>query len=113
MVSIEIDKINAILDQLKGLKIKEAVLLRKRLTKEKTKFETPEPKPKFVSPDIDNANKKRSTFMKGVWCYIKLVRDTYPELREQFTPRQMFSQFFARRRGENVDINDVFWQNPS
>ncbi len=62
---------------------------------------------------MNNANKRRSSFMKGVWNYLKLLRDTYPELREQFTPRQMFSQFFARRRGEDVDINDVFWQNPS
>ena len=113
MVSIEIDKINAILDQLKGLKIKEAISLRKRLNKEKQKITVPIPKPEFVAPDMDSANKKRSSFMKGVWRYIKLVRDTYPELREQFTPRQMFSQFFARRRGEDVDINDVFWQNPS
>ena len=113
MVSIELDKINAILDQLKGLKIKEAVSLRKRLNKEKEKIAVPVPEPEFVASDMNNANKRRSNFMKGVWSYIKLVRDTYPELREQFTPRQMFSQFFARRRGEDVDINDVFWQNPS
>jgi hypothetical protein len=113
MISIELDKINAILEQLKGLHIKEVISLRKRLNKEKQKITVPIPKPKFVAHDMDNANKKRSSFMKGVWHYIKLLRDTYPELREQFTPRQMFSQFFARRRGEDVDIHDVFWQNPS
>lgn len=113
MVSIELNKINAILEQLKGLHIKEAVSLRKRLNKEKEKITVPIPEPEFVAPDMNNANKRRSSFMKGVWNYLKLLRDTYPELREQFTPRQMFSQFFARRRGEDVDINDVFWQNPS
>lgn len=113
MVSIELNKINAILEQLKGLHIKEAVSLRKRLNKEKEKIVIPTPEPEFVAPDLLSANKRRSSFMKGVWRYIKLVRDIYPELREQFTPRQMFSQFFARRRGEDVDINDVFWQNPS
>jgi len=113
MVSIELNKINAILEQLKGLHIKEAVSLRKRLNKEKEKIVIPTPEPEFVAPDMNNANKRRSSFMKGVWRYIKLVSDTYPELREQFTSRQMFSQFFARRRGEDVDINDVFWQNPS
>jgi len=113
MVSIELNKINAILEQLKGLHIKEAISLRKRLNKEKEKIAVPIPEPEFVAPDLFDANKRRSSFMKGVWRYIKLVRDTYPELREQFTPRQMFSQFFARRRGEDVDINDVFWQNPS
>ena len=113
MVSIELNKINAILEQLKGLHIKEAVSLRKRLNKEKEKIIVPIPEPEFVAPDLLSANKRRSSFMKGVWNYLKLLRDTYPELREQFTPRQMFSQFFARRRGEDVDINDVFWQNPS
>ena len=113
MVSIELDKINSLLEQLKGLHIKEAVSLRKRLNKEKEKIAVPEPKPEFVASDLFNANRRRSNFMKGVWRYVKLVRDTYPELREQFTPRQMFSQFFARRRGEDVEINDVFWQNPS
>ena len=113
MVSIELNKINAILEQLKGLHIKEAISLRKRLNKEKEKITVSIPKPKFVAHDMNNANRKRSRFMKGVWDYLKLLRDTYPELREQFTPRQMFIQFFARRRGEDVDINDVFWQNPS
>lgn len=112
MVSIELDKINAILDQLKGIKIKEAISLRKRLNREKEKIVVPIPEPEFVAPVI-NANKRRSNFMKGVWRYIKLVRDTYPELREQYSSREMFSQYFARRRGEDVDIKDIFWQNPS
>jgi len=113
MVKIDLDKINALLDVLKGLKIKEAVSLRKRLNKEKEKIAVPEPKPELEVSDVLDANKRRSNFMKGVWNYVKLVRDTYPELREQFTPRQMFSQFFARRRGEDIEIGDVFWQNPS
>lgn len=110
---LDLDKINALLDELKGLKIKEATSLRKRLNKEKEKLKVPEPKPEFTRPDLFEANKRRSSFMKGVWNYVKLIRDTYPELRDKFTARQMFSQFFARRRGEQVDINDVFWQNPS
>ena len=110
---LDLDKIVALLDELKGLKIKEATLLRKRLNKEKEKLQVSKPEPEFVAIDLFEANKRRSSFMKGVWNYVKLVRDTYPELREKFTARQMFSQFFARRRGEQVDINDVFWQNPS
>ena len=112
-MGLDVDKINSLLDQLRGLQIKEAVSLRKRLRKEKEKIRIPIPKPEFIASDVSDANKKRSNFMKGVWRFIKLLRDTYPELREQFTPRQMFSQYFARRRGEDVDINDVFWQNPS
>ena len=113
MVSIDLDKINFLLDGLKGLKIKEAVSLRKRLHKEKQKIAVPEPKPEFEVSNVLDANKRRSNFMKNVWNYVKLVRDTYPELREQFTPRQMFSQYFARRRGEDIEIGDVYWQNPS
>ena len=112
-MGLDVDKINSLLDQLKGLKIKEAVSLRKRLRKEKQKITVPKPKKEFKVSDVSDANKKRSNFMKGVWRLIKLLRDTYPDLREEFTPRQMFSQYFARRRGEDVDINDVFWQNPS
>jgi len=113
MVSIDLDKINSLLDVLKGLNIKEAVSLRKRLNKEKQKITVPKPKPEFKPSNIFDANKRRSNFMKNVWNYIKLLRDTYPELREQFTPRQMFSQYFARRRGEDIDIGEVYWQNPS
>lgn len=113
MVTINLDKINSLLDELRGLKIKEAVSLRKRLNKEKEKIAVTEPKPELEVSDVSDANKRRSNFMKGVWNYVKLVRDTYPELREQFTSRQMFSQFFARRRGEDIEIGDVFWQNPS
>jgi len=112
-MGLDVDKINSLLDQLKGLKIKEAVSLRKRLRKEKQKITVPKPKKEFKASNVSDANKKRSNFMKGVWRLIKLLRDTYPDLREEFTPRQMFSQYFARRRGEDVDINDVFWQNPS
>ena len=110
---LELDKINVILGELKGLKFKEAVSLRKRLRLEKKKIAAPKPAPTITVVDKTLANKRRSNFMKGVWNYVKLLRDTYPDLREQFTPRQMFSQYFARRRGEDVDINDVFWQNPS
>ena len=108
-MDISIDKLDELLSQLSGIRIKEAVSLRKRLTKEKQKLET---QIKIQKPKSD-PNKKRSSFMKNVWRYIKLLRDTYPELRDKFTSRQMFSQYFARRRGEDVDINDVFWQNPS
>ena len=76
MVSIELNKINALLEQLKGLHIKEAISLRKRLRKEKQKIAVPIPEPKFIVPDMNEVNKRRTSFMKGVWNYIKLLRDT-------------------------------------
>lgn len=110
MKSINLNKINSLLEELKPLKIKEAVTLRKRLTKEKEKLET---QSNIPQPKISDSNKKRSIFMKNVWRYVKLIYDTYPELREKYTLKQVFSQFFARRRGQDVDIDDVVWQNPS
>lgn len=112
-MALDIDKITALLDNLKGLKIKEATYLRKRLVKEKEKLQSPEAKPEFVQPDLFEANRRRSSFMKGVWNYVKLILDTYPDIRNNYTPRQVFKMFFARRRGEQVEINDVYWQNPS
>ena len=113
MVTINLDKINSLLDELKGLKIKEAVSLRKILTKEKEKFVIPKPKPDVKVTKVADANKRRSEFMKGVWDFVKLIYDNYPQLRQQFTIKDLFSQYFARRRGEDVSISDVFWQNPS
>jgi hypothetical protein len=97
MKSIDLDKINSLLDGLKSLRIKESITLRKRLSKEKQKLETQikTSKPK----DSSDPNKKRSSFMKNIWRYVKLIYDTYPELREKYTLKQVFSQFFARRRG--------------
>jgi len=116
LVEFDKDKLDELLRLLGSVpKIKEVKQLSKRLQKEIRKIKTKSittPKVSVEQRRIE-ANQKRSTFMKGVWNYVKLVRDTYPELREQFTPRQMFSQFFARRRREDIEIGDVFWQNPS
>ncbi|GKS67414.1 hypothetical protein YTPLAS73_09610 [Nitrosarchaeum sp.] len=110
MKSIDLDKINSLLEELKNLQFREAITLCKRLKKEKQKLETQ--KPPKQKPTV-NTNQKRSSFMKNVWRYVKLTYDTYPELREKYTLKQVFAQFFARRRGEDVEINDVIWQNPS
>ena len=113
MVTINLEKINSLLDELKGLTIKEAVSLRKRLNSEKEKLVIQKPKPDVKVTKVVDANKRRSEFMKGVWDFVKLIFDNYPQLREQFTIRDLLSQYFARRRGEDVSISDVFWQNPS
>lgn len=112
MATFDIDKINSLLDELKLLpKIREVRELINRLTREKQKLvieeKIPVPKPK------SDANLTRASFMKGVWKYVKLIYDRYPQLREQYTIKEVFSQFFARRRGEDVEIKDVIWQNAS
>jgi len=116
LVEFDKDKLNELLKLLGSVpKIKEVKELSKRLQKEKAKIKTKPitiPKVPAEQKRIE-ANQKRSTFMKGVWDFTKLIFDNYPQLREQFTIRDLFSQYFARRRGEDVSISDVFWQNPS
>jgi len=116
LVEFDKDKLDELLKLLGSVpKIKEVKQLSKRLQKEIRKIKTKSittPKVSVEQRRIE-ANQKRSTFMKGVWDYVKLIFDNYPQLREKFTIRDLFSQYFARRRGEDVSISDVFWQNPS
>jgi len=116
MVEFDKDKLDELLRLLGSVpKIKEVKQLSKRLQKEIRKIKTKSittPKVSVEQRRIE-ANQKRSSFMKGVWDYAKLIFDNYPQLREKFTIRDLFSQYFARRRGEDVSISDVFWQNPS
>ena len=116
MVKFDTDRLDELLDLLgKVPKIKEVTELSKRLLQEKEKIEfKPIEIPKLTKEQIRiDANQKRSSFMKGAWDFVKLIYDNYPQLREQFTIKDLFSQYFARRRGEDVTISDVFWQNPS
>ena len=105
MVKFSINKLNELLKSLKGLRIKEAVSLRKRLEKEKVKLV-----PEVVKVErIQSANVKRSSKLQRYWRYVKLIRDNFPdnsvkEIRKQLTVRQ---------QGQETDIPDAVWQNPS
>lgn len=113
MKSFDLDKINSLLSELKSVRIKEAVTLRKRLEKEKERLSKTQVQVSNKIKQTRETNARRSSFMKNVWRYVKLVYDTYPDLREKYTLKQVFAQFFARRRGEDIDIDDVKWQNAS
>lgn len=107
MVDISLDKLNEILDKLSGLRIKEAVSLRKRLEKEKEKLG-----PKQVTikiTDTESVNQKRSSKLHRYWRYVKLIRDNYPNLQTN----QIRTQLKLRKRGQQTDIPDAIWQNPS
>jgi len=111
MVDISIDKLDAILEQLKGLRIREAISLRKRLQKEKVKLI---PKIKVVesvsaSTIKQIANQKRSSKLQKYWRYIKLIRDNFPDLKTN----QIRTQLKQRRQGKDTKIPDAIWQNPS
>jgi len=99
MVKFSINKLNELLKSLKGLRIKEAVSLRKRLEKEKVKLV-----PEVVKVErIQSANVKRSSKLQRYWRYVKLIRDNFPdnsvkEIRKQLTVRQ---------QGQETDIPDA------
>jgi phosphoglycerate-specific signal transduction histidine kinase len=57
----------------------------------------------------EDANLQRSKGMKKYHRYIRLIHDNYPEYSYSYI-RTMLAQ---RKRGRDVDIPDVVWQNPS
>ena len=105
MVEFSINKLNELLKSLKGLRIKEAVSLRKRLEKEKVKLV-----PEVVKVErIQSANVKRSSKLQRYWRYVKLIRDNFPD----FSVKQIRKQLTVRQQGQETDIPDAVWQNPS
>ena len=112
MVDISIDKLDAILEQLKGLRIKEAINLRKRLQLEKIKLipKIKEPVESVSATAIKQiANQKRSSKLTKYWRYIKLIRDNFPN----FKTNQIRTQLKKRSQGLKSKIPDAIWQNPS
>ena len=105
MVKFSINKLNELLKSLKGLRIKEAVSLRKRLEKEKVKLV-----PEVVKVErIQSANVKRSSKLQRYWRYVKLIRDNFPDN----TVKEIRKQLTVRQQGQETDIPDAVWQNPS
>ncbi len=117
MTTFEKEKILEQLDSLKNLpKIKEVKALRKRLEKELEKFaEKVKPLPKEISKEEKQiqANLRRSLFMKKKWNYVRQIYFNYPEISEKYGLREIYSMYSKRRRGEDVPIGDVYWENPS
>ena len=114
------DKKSKLFEQIKLLKnipnFAETKTLRKRLQKELTRLTKSPSKQKSIQKTNTSktfVNQRRSVFMKNTWRYVKLMLDTYPQLREKHTARDIFVMYFARRRGEDVTVGDVMWQNPS
>lgn len=108
-MDITIDKLDAILDQLKGIRIKEVLSLRKRLEKEKQKL-TPKIEIKIPKEQIkESANQKRSSKLSRYWRYVKLIRDNFPNLKTG----EIREQLKIRQQGKKTKIPDAIWQNPS
>ena len=111
MVKFDPNKLDELLDQLKGLpRIKEIIELRKRLEKEKEKLVPKEPVAPIPREEIKIvANVKRSSKLQKYWRYIKLIRDNFPDLKVN----EIRKQLTQRSKGQNVSIPDAIWQNPS
>ena len=107
MVKFDIDKLNEILNSLKKIpNIKEVRELRKRLQKEQKRII--KPIPKIITPKVD-ANVNRSTKLQRYWRYVKLIRDNFPDLKTN----KIRKQLKERQQGQEVEIPDAVWQNPS
>ena len=108
MVKFDIDKLNEILNSLKKIpNIKEVRELRKRLQKEQKRITKPVVQ-KITISKVD-ANVNRSTKLQRYWRYVKLIRDNFPNL----TTNRIRKQLKERQQGQQVDIPDAVWQNPS
>ena len=93
-----------LLEQLDALKIFPNTKLVKELRQQiKKKLEKKQPKQQTIP------NQSRSIKLKKYHRYIKLVRNSFPELSHAEIRRQ----FSKRRRNKQVSIPDVIWQNPS
>lgn len=112
MVTFDLDKLNELLDELKGLpRLKEITALRKRLRKEKAKLEEPikavaEPTKKEI---IAQANARRSSKLSRHWRFVKLVRNFFPEK----SVLEIRREIKKRIKGEPSSIPDAVFQNPS
>ena len=107
-MDITIDKLDAILDQLKGIRIKEVLSLRKRLEKEKQKLVPKEIEIK-IPKEKESTNQKRSSKLSRYWRYVKLIRDNFPNLKTG----EIRKQLKIRQQGQKTKIPDAIWQNPS
>lgn len=93
-----------LLEQLNALKIFPNTKLVKQLRDEIKKKLNKQPKQKQTIP-----NQSRSIKLKKYHRYIKLVRNSFPELSHA----EIRKQFSKRRSGKDVRIPDVIWRNPS
>ncbi len=111
MVTFDIDKLRDQIDQLKNLpNIKEVIALRKRLQSEITRLSKPVEKPQKLVEELNIlANTKRAGKLKRYHNYIRQIRNNFPDL----SYNQIRKQLKERKKGLDVDIPDVVWQNPS
>ena len=116
MVDFTLDKVNALLKQLKGFpKIKEISQLRKRLQKEKIKLipkvvASAEKVAQAVADARASANLQRSLKQKRNWRYTKLI---FNFVGDKYSLKEIRQEIAKKRKGETSRIPDAVFQNPS
>lgn len=102
-----------LLEQLEALKQFPKNKLVKELQKQiKLKLEKLEKKEKIVKAKEETENKanlSRSSKLRKYHRYIRMIRDNFPNLKYS----DIRKQFAERRKGQETDIPDAIWQNPS
>ena len=102
-----------LLEQLDALKLFPKNKLVRKLQKQiKTKLEKIDRKEKKVivkEEKLEKSKESKSSKLKKYHRYLRLIRDSFPDL----TYSQIRKQFSERKRGTQVEIPDVIWQNPS
>jgi len=101
-----------LLEQLEALKLFPKSKLVRELQKQiKTKLEKIQKKELVKSETkVENATKQtRSSKLKKYHRYLRMIRDNFPDLKYS----DIRKQFSQRKKGGDVSIPDVVWQNPS
>ena len=107
MVKLNKDEIIKQLENLKNLpKIKEVKALTQRLEKELQRFEGIETTVKVISKPRSD---KISQSLKKHYRYLRMIRNSFPDLKW----KDLRKEFSKKRKGEESNIPDFVWQNPS
>lgn len=100
-----------LLDQLEALKIfpkyKEVKALRQRLEQELARLEEIEPIVKEVSKS--SRGQKISQALARHFRYLRMIRNSFPDLKWI----ELRKEFSKKRKGEESNIPDFVWENPS
>lgn len=111
MTTFEKEKIIEQLGSLKNLpQIKEVKALRQRLERELERFAEKQVIEKTSKNEVSvSTNVRRSSKLTRYWRYVRLVRDSFPNLKI----KTIRSELKRRHEQGDSEIPDAVWQNPS
>lgn len=107
MTKLDKDEIIRQLENLKNLpKIKEVKALRQRLERELQRLEGIGPITRQVSK---SRSQKISQSLKKHYRYLRMIRNNFPDIKW----KDLRKEYSRKQKGEESDIPDFVWQNPS